>query len=242
MKTARRHEGLQAARAAGRHLQGDGRSLGRASRRRSTSRSSIWRSARARSMARRTRCRRSSRGKFQEVQKFLVLTGHIITPRLVIVNDAAWKALPDADRGMLKAAIEAAPSGRTPSSRARKPSLVDTFKTAGMTVIEPDLESFRKPVLATRAEDVRGQMGQGPVREAAGDVKLIALGRSRADPSLRSDGRSPCRGDGRRSSPAAPCSRWSVLGVIVPRPSTIRWSGRTSWRSICWSGSASSAG
>ena len=31
--------------------------------------------------------------KLYEVQKFLVLTGHIITPRLVIVNEAFWKGL-----------------------------------------------------------------------------------------------------------------------------------------------------
>ena len=31
--------------------------------------------------------------KFFEVQKYLVLTGHIITPRLIVVNEAAWQAL-----------------------------------------------------------------------------------------------------------------------------------------------------
>ena len=36
-------------------------------------------------------------GKFDEVQKYLVLTGHIITPRLVVVNEAFWQR-PDAGR------------------------------------------------------------------------------------------------------------------------------------------------
>ena len=31
--------------------------------------------------------------KFNEVQKYLVLTAHILTPRLVVVNEAAWKGL-----------------------------------------------------------------------------------------------------------------------------------------------------
>ncbi len=32
-------------------------------------------------------------GKFDEVQKYLVLSGHIITPRLVVVNEAFWQGL-----------------------------------------------------------------------------------------------------------------------------------------------------
>src|SRR6201987_2178112 len=31
--------------------------------------------------------------KFNEVQKFLILTGHIITPRLIVVNENAWQGL-----------------------------------------------------------------------------------------------------------------------------------------------------
>ena len=37
-------------------------------------------------------------GKFDEVQKYLVLTAHIITPRLVVVNEAFWKGLKPGDR------------------------------------------------------------------------------------------------------------------------------------------------
>ena len=43
--------------------------------------------------------------KLNEVQKFLVLTGHIITPRLVIANEEFLKKLSDADRGILMTAI-----------------------------------------------------------------------------------------------------------------------------------------
>ena len=32
-------------------------------------------------------------GKFNEVQKYLILTGHILTPRLVAVNEGTWKSL-----------------------------------------------------------------------------------------------------------------------------------------------------
>src|SRR5262249_51191980 len=44
--------------------------------------------------------------KFYEVQKYLVLTGHIITPRLIVVNEAAWQAMAPKDRQALKTAID----------------------------------------------------------------------------------------------------------------------------------------
>jgi TRAP-type C4-dicarboxylate transport system substrate-binding protein len=103
------------------------------------------------------------------VQKYLVLTGHIITPRLVIVNDAAWKALPESDRGMLKAAIESGAKWQDAELAGQEAKLVDTFKAAGMTVIEPNLESFRKPVLATVPKMFEDKWGKGQFE------KLLAM-------------------------------------------------------------------
>lgn len=100
-------------------------------------------------------------GKFQEVQKFLVLTGHIITPRLVLVNDAFWKGLSDADRGLMSAALANAAKWQDAELSRQEDSLVGTFKAAGMTVIEPDLESFRKPVLASVPKMFEDKWGKG---------------------------------------------------------------------------------
>lgn len=100
-------------------------------------------------------------GKFQEVQKFLILTGHIITPRLVIVNDGFWKGLSAADRDILSAAIADGAKWQDAELASQEASLVDTFKKAGMTVIEPDLESFRKPVLASVPKQFESKWGAG---------------------------------------------------------------------------------
>src|SRR3954452_11170152 len=43
--------------------------------------------------------------KFFEVQKHLVLTGHIITPRLIAMNDKAWQGLGDKGQKALKDAL-----------------------------------------------------------------------------------------------------------------------------------------
>jgi TRAP-type transport system periplasmic protein len=100
-------------------------------------------------------------GKFFEVQKYLVLTGHIITPRLIVINETAWQALSPAQRQSLKASIEAHGVIQDNEILAQEAKLVDTFKAGGMTVIQPDIESFRKPVLATVPAKFEGKWGKG---------------------------------------------------------------------------------
>lgn len=90
-----------------------------------------------------------------------MLTGHIITPRLVVVNERAWQALPAADRATVKAAIDSAASWQDKEIAAQEATLVETFRKAGMTVVEPDLDSFRKPVLATVPGKFEAKWGKG---------------------------------------------------------------------------------
>lgn len=99
--------------------------------------------------------------KLPEVQKFLVMTGHIITPRLVIANEEFLKGLSAADRAALDAAIAAGVAWQDAELARQEGSLVDTFKGQGMTVIEPDLESFRKPVLASVPGKFEDKWGKG---------------------------------------------------------------------------------
>ncbi len=100
-------------------------------------------------------------GKFFEVQKYLVLTGHIITPRLIVINEAAWQALSPKERASLKAAIDTHGVAQDNEILAQESKLVDTFKAGGMTVIQPDIESFRKPVLATVPAKFEAKWGKG---------------------------------------------------------------------------------
>jgi tripartite ATP-independent transporter DctP family solute receptor len=100
-------------------------------------------------------------GKFYEVQKFLVLTEHIITPRMIIANDAFWKGLPTADRTLLQAAFDDAVAWQDKELLAQEASLVATLKGAGMTVIEPNLDDWRKPVLAAVPAKFEARWGKG---------------------------------------------------------------------------------
>ena len=99
--------------------------------------------------------------KLQEVQKHLILTGHIITPRLVIVNSDFWKGLKDADRSVVEAAITEGVAWQDAELASQESSLVATLKAAGMTVTEPDLESFSKPVLASLPKQFESKWGKG---------------------------------------------------------------------------------
>ena len=100
-------------------------------------------------------------GKFFEVQKYLVLTGHILTPRLIVINEAAWTALGAANQKILKAAIDANGVIQDNEILAQEGKLVDTFKAGGMTVIQPEIESFRKPVLASVPAKFESKWGKG---------------------------------------------------------------------------------
>jgi tripartite ATP-independent transporter DctP family solute receptor len=100
-------------------------------------------------------------GKFDEVQKYLVLSGHIITPRLVVVNEAFWQGLSAADRKLLDDAIRAGIAWQDEELAKQEKSLVDTFKAAGMTVITPDANAFRAPVLAKVPKMFESKWGAG---------------------------------------------------------------------------------
>lgn len=100
-------------------------------------------------------------GKFFEVQKYLVLTEHIITPRMIIVNETFWKGLRLADRDVLQAAFGAGAAWQDKELLSQEATLVNTFKTQGMTVIEPDLAVWRKPVLDTVPKMFAEKWGKG---------------------------------------------------------------------------------
>ena len=100
-------------------------------------------------------------GKFHEVQKHLVLTGHIITPRLVIVNEAFWKGLRPADRDVLQAALAAGAAWQDKELAGQEATLVSTFKGAGMNVVEPDVAAWRKPVLDKVPAQFADKWGKG---------------------------------------------------------------------------------
>jgi TRAP-type C4-dicarboxylate transport system substrate-binding protein len=100
-------------------------------------------------------------GKFDEVQKYLVLTGHIITPRLVVVNDGFWKGLKPADQKLLQDAIDAGIQWQNAELASQEKALVESMRSGGMTVVPVDIEAFRKPVVDAVVPKFESRWGKG---------------------------------------------------------------------------------
>lgn len=100
-------------------------------------------------------------GKFAEVQKFLVLTEHIITPRMIIANEGFWKGLAAPDRELLQATFATAAAWQDKELLSQEATLVETLKSGGMTVIQPDLAAWRKPVMDSVPGKFRDRWGAG---------------------------------------------------------------------------------
>ena len=74
-------------------------------------------------------------GKFNEVQKYLILTGHVMTPRLVVVNDAFWQKVTAADRKVVEDVLKTHMAWSDEQIQKQEASMLDEFRAAGVTVI-----------------------------------------------------------------------------------------------------------
>jgi tripartite ATP-independent transporter DctP family solute receptor len=99
--------------------------------------------------------------KLFEVQRFLVLTEHIITPRIIIVNDAFWRGLRAADREAMQAAFAAAAAWQDQELLGQESRAVAELRAAGMTVVEPDVAAWSRPVLEKVPAQFESRWGRG---------------------------------------------------------------------------------
>jgi len=100
-------------------------------------------------------------GKLHEVQKYLILSGHIMTPRLVVVNEAVWQKLAAADRDAVAAAMQTHMQWSNEQIALQEQALVEEFRAAGMTVIKPDVDALRAATLAVVPPKFEAKWGKG---------------------------------------------------------------------------------
>ena len=100
-------------------------------------------------------------GKFFEVQKYLVLTGHIITPLMVLMNENAYQKLSASQKKALEEAMAEGIAWNNREILKREMELADIFKAGGMTVITPDPDEFRKPILEVLPKKFENTWGKG---------------------------------------------------------------------------------
>lgn len=85
--------------------------------------------------------------KFYEVQKNIVLTGHIVDHLNTVVSKTLWGNLSDADKAIFTEVMQEASARATKIIEERENKLVDTFKEKGINVVEVDKSDFEKTVL-----------------------------------------------------------------------------------------------
>jgi tripartite ATP-independent transporter DctP family solute receptor len=85
--------------------------------------------------------------KFFEVQKNIVLTGHIVDHLNTVIAGGLWKKLSDADKKIFTDVAQEASVKASGEVAAREKELVGIFKAKGLNVVEVDKADFRDTVL-----------------------------------------------------------------------------------------------
>lgn len=98
--------------------------------------------------------------KFYEAQKFIMLTGHIITPLPVIINERTWRKLSPEHQKVLMDAVLEAREVNNKLTLTQEETFLANFKKAGMTVVQPDVEAFKKASTGAR-EKLESVWGKG---------------------------------------------------------------------------------
>jgi TRAP-type C4-dicarboxylate transport system substrate-binding protein len=92
--------------------------------------------------------------KFFEVQKHIVLTGHIVDHLNTVVSKNLWSQLSDADKQIFTDVMQEAAERATKIIEEREKKLVETFKQRGIDVAEVDKADFEANVMEkTKLED-----------------------------------------------------------------------------------------
>jgi tripartite ATP-independent transporter DctP family solute receptor len=85
--------------------------------------------------------------KFFEVQKYIILTGHIVDHLNTVLSGALWAKLSDEDRKIFTEVAQEAAAKSSIQIRDREKQLLEFFRQKGLTVLEVDTKDFRENVL-----------------------------------------------------------------------------------------------
>ncbi|QPB18689.1 sialic acid TRAP transporter substrate-binding protein SiaP [Rhizobium sp. 007] len=84
--------------------------------------------------------------KFYEVQKNIILTGHIVDHLNTVVSKTLWSSLSDEDKTIFETVMREAAERTTKTIEGRENGLIATFKEKGLNVTEVDKADFEKAV------------------------------------------------------------------------------------------------
>jgi tripartite ATP-independent transporter DctP family solute receptor len=107
--------------------------------------------------------------KLYEVQKHIALTGHFIASSSILMSEKSWGKLTEEQRKWVAEAAEA--GGRVSSKLVadKEKSLIDTFKSRGITFTQPDTAPFRA-AMKGYYDELEAEFGKGEIQKIM-DVK-----------------------------------------------------------------------
>jgi tripartite ATP-independent transporter DctP family solute receptor len=85
--------------------------------------------------------------KFYEVQKNIILTGHILDSLVTQVGPHVWNKLSDADKKLFTDVMQEAATNATNDIRKREAELVDEFKKKNINVVNVNRDEFRDRIV-----------------------------------------------------------------------------------------------
>jgi len=85
--------------------------------------------------------------KFYEVQKYIVLTGHIVDHLNTVLSGGLWAKLSEQDRKIFTEVAQEAATKASLQIRDKEKQLGDFFRQKGLTIVEVDSKDFRENVL-----------------------------------------------------------------------------------------------
>jgi TRAP-type C4-dicarboxylate transport system substrate-binding protein len=85
--------------------------------------------------------------KFYEVQKYIILTGHIVDHLNSVISKNLWAQLSDEDRQIFTEVMQEAAERATKKIQQREGELVQFFKDKGIEVTEVDKAEFKETVM-----------------------------------------------------------------------------------------------
>jgi tripartite ATP-independent transporter DctP family solute receptor len=87
--------------------------------------------------------------KFYEVQKYIILTGHIVDSLATQVAPHVWNKLSDQEKQIFTQVTQEAAANATAEIQKREAELVDEFRKKGLTVTAVDKASFKDAIMKT---------------------------------------------------------------------------------------------
>ena len=85
--------------------------------------------------------------KFYEVQKNIILTGHILDSLVTQIGPHVWTKLTDADKKIFTDVMQEAAAKATADIMKREAELVDDFKKKGLNMVSVNKDEFRERIV-----------------------------------------------------------------------------------------------